>query len=245
MGDRLLWINTRLVHRLVTGPETMVEYYAQEYGVSRNKIRLLYNDVPLNSGVGSKGLIAKTRLGIAGHKSVVLFVGRVSPLKGGNNLIPLATRLKKLCPDACLLVVGSCDPLPHLPANAQRLQLGNLRFCGPVPNSETGGYYQAADVLILPSESEGFPRVLTEAMSHGVPVVAFDVGGVRDIVHPQQLPFVVPRGNLESMIEKVALLLDNEALRREQSQCGYEAVQRFSTTRVAQMFVDVVVRDTQ
>ena len=56
-----------------------------------------------------------------------------------------------------------------------------LQMVGSIPNHQLPAFYAAATVFVLPSESEGFPRVLLEAMAAELPVVAYDVGGVRDI----------------------------------------------------------------
>jgi glycosyltransferase involved in cell wall biosynthesis len=241
LGQWLIRVNIRLAHRLVTGPEKMVDYYAHQLGAQPTRTTVLYNDVaiPREAELLAPGR-ARAALGLAADTPVVLFVGRVSPLKGGRRLVAIATRLASRCPAARLLVVGSLAHLPEVPAEAHRRGLRNLEFRGPVPNHALAAYYRAADVLILPSESEGFPRVLLEAMAHGVPVVAFDVGGVTDIVHPVQRRLVVPRGDVEALVAGVESLLADPAVRAAQARAGRLAVERFSTERVARMFVERV-----
>jgi glycosyltransferase involved in cell wall biosynthesis len=239
IGDRIARLNARLAHRLVTGPEAMLAYYRRELGVPPEKLTLLYNDVPCATSPMTR-TEARKRLGLAPDAQVVLFVGRVSPLKGGGNLLGLATALRARVPAASLLVVGDAGAMPDVPAAIRRAGLDNVTFVGAVPNGDLAPYYRAADVFVLPSESEGFPRVLLEAMQHGVPSVAFDVGGVRDILAQGQQQFVVDRRDVDAMALLVARLLRDDRLRADHVRLGLERVQTFSTENVAEMFVAAV-----
>jgi glycosyltransferase involved in cell wall biosynthesis len=240
-------INAKMAFRFVTGPETMVPYFKNVLHINENKIILLYNDIDIPSTESPYDIrekeLYKSQLKISKGSDVILFVGRVSPLKGGHNLIPLAEKLLIHRHNAKLLVVGQLHHLPYVPKRAQELGLANVTFCGPIANRELSRYFLAADVFILPSESEGFPRVLLEAMRYGLPVVAFDVGGVRDILHPGQLPFLLPRGDIEGMVHKVTRLLADPALRSQQAELGQGRVRQYSTEAVARMFIERIVLD--
>lgn len=248
LADLLLKLNIRRSFRLVTGPERMVEYYRSHYGADPRRTIVFYNDIDVSAfeafAAGRDRESARRELGVEAGAGVVLFVGRVSPLKGGLNLVPLAERLGAMRDDVRLLVVGQLGHLPEVEAEARRKRLVNLAFCGPVANSRLPLYFRAADVFVLPSESEGCPRVLLEAMAMGTPVVAFDVGGVKDIVDPRQLPYVVARGDLEGMAAGILELLDDGELRRHQSAAGRERVRAFDTRRIARLFYERIVRDS-
>ena len=236
---------SKLTNHFVTGPERMGEYYAREYGVNPKKILILYNDIDvirfeaLRIGVTKESL--RKELNLPMDKKIVLFVGRVSPLKGGAYLIPIAEEVLKKVGNVIFVVVGAV----HLNGFELKVKSRGLDkiiyLVGSVPNSEAIKFYLAADVFIMPSNSEGFPRVLLEAMVSGLPFVAFDVGGVRDIVSEKQLDFVVPRGNVELFAQKLLCLLEDANLRKELAADGLKRVQRFSTERVAEMFVQKVV----
>ena len=236
---------SKLTNHFVTGPERMGEYYAREYGVNPKKLVILYNDIDVirfeSLRIGATKEALRKELKLPMNKEIILFVGRVSPLKGGAYLIPIAEEVLKKVDNAILIVVG---PI-HL--NGFELKVESkgldkaLRLVGSVPNSVAIKYYLAADVFIMPSNSEGFPRVLLETMASGLPFVAFDVGGVRDIVSEKQLDFVVPRGNVELFAQKLLCLLEDANLRKELAIDGLKRVQRFSTERVAEMFVERIV----
>lgn len=240
------YIATKLAYRFVTGPELMGDYYAKEYGISSRKLIILYNDIDLTRFVPVQG---KNRAGIVSiadrspqNNVVILFVHRLSIRKGPQHLVPLASKLAKVSDNFVFLVVGDG------PYRGQLLQEIHSRgldekvlIRGAVPNRQLPEYYRGADIFILPSEEEGFPRVLLEAMASGLPVVAFDVGGVRDILGARQQNFVVPRGDIDGFAERLLTLLRDPSLRDELARENLERVQRFSTKRVAQMFVERIV----
>jgi len=86
---------------------------------------------------------------------------------------------------------------------------------GEVPHRELPAYYRAADVFLMPSEEEGFPHVLLEAMASGLPHVASDVGGVREIT-PQELhEYLVPSGDTVEFARKLLDLLTMPSHQRE------------------------------
>ena len=244
LSNWLLYLNIRLAYRFVTGPESMLDYFESNYGIHPKKTIILYNDIDpvamkLPNSLDSKETLRR-ELGLPTPRFVLLFVGRVSSLKGGEYLIPIAHLLEKRVPEALLIVVGQVH-IPGIVEHARLQGLTNIVFVGSIPNKGIVKYYKIADIFIMPSNSEGFPRVLLEAMACGLPIVAFDVGGVRDIVHLGQLPFVVPRGDVEGLVDKALMLLNNHDLRAEQAKLGLYRVKRYSTERVARMFVERIV----
>ena len=78
---------------------------------------------------------------------------------------------------------------------------------GEVPQRELPAYYRAADVFLMPSEEEGFPHVLLEAAAAGIPYVASDVGGVREITALELRRYLVPSGDVSAFSSKILELL--------------------------------------
>jgi glycosyltransferase involved in cell wall biosynthesis len=165
----------------------------------------------------------------------------VSPLKGGPHLLPIVERVARKRDDARFVVVGEV----HIPgwrdALARHPCRDRVHLVGALPNAEVARLYAAADVFMLPSNSEGFPRVLLECMAAGLAFVAFDVGGVREIADDEHGRFIVPRGDVDAFAERVLELLDDPELRARLGEIGVKRVERFATPRVARLFVERIV----
>jgi glycosyltransferase involved in cell wall biosynthesis len=132
----------------------------------------------------------------------VLYAGRLSPEKGVRELVAAA--------DGLPLVVAGDGPLrDEVP--------GALGF---VPHDELERLYQRAAVVACPSRREGFGVVCAEAMAHGRPVVAGDVGGLRDLVVHEETGLLVPPGDAEALRAALQRLLGDADLRRRFGQAG-------------------------
>ncbi|MEE8112980.1 MAG: glycosyltransferase family 4 protein [Nitrososphaerales archaeon] len=235
----------RLSDWVVTGPERMGDYYAQEFNVNPNKIVIIYNDIDLSSigeldtRVSKKE--ARARLGLPDPCPILLFIGRVSPLKGGAYIVPVVQGVLSVFPDVLCLVVGAVH-LPEVLQEVHKCGLENVvHFLGSKPNAELPGFFRAADLFLMPSNSEGFPRVLLESMAYGLPFVAFEVGGILDIVDEEQREWVVGRGDVKAMADRICRLLVDPSLRERLTMAGQERVRRFSTQAVAEMFMQRIV----
>jgi D-inositol-3-phosphate glycosyltransferase len=131
---------------------------------------------------------ARTAIGLAPDRPLVLFVGRLQPLKGPDVAIQALAGLSHR--DAALAIVGGAsgaeghEETAHARRLVDELGLGDrVLFIEPQPHHILSSYYRAADVVIVPSRSESFGLVALEAAACGVPVVASAVGGLLNIVH--------------------------------------------------------------
>jgi glycosyltransferase involved in cell wall biosynthesis len=246
LGDELpLNLCLHLSHALVTGTERMAAYYASEFGLKRSRIIVIPNDIDLNHFAKRAPDLsqAKMALGLAPDTPVVLFVHRLSPRKGAQYLAEIATRVRQSVADVVFLVVGGGPYEGLVKQQVTALELGEVvRRLGWVPNRDLARYYAAADVFIMPSDEEGFPRVLLEAQAMGVPFVATDVGGVLDIVTGRQAQFVVCKGDMVLFAEKVVALLRDPASRDDLSAEGLANVQPYAVERVAPLFVERILQ---
>lgn len=107
-----------------------------------------------------------------------------------------------------LLIVGDGPERHHLDAEFGRLELSErVRFLGWVSQQEVVKYFAISDVFIMPSEEEGFPHVLLEAMAAEVPFVVFRIGGVGEILSKYLQKYAVEPGNLSLFINQIQSLL--------------------------------------
>ena len=136
-----------------------------------------------------------------GPRPRLLFAGRLSPQK---NIPLLLQALAGVSARFETVLAGDGELGPALRRTTAALGLRNVRFCGRADGPGLRALYQQADVFVLPSEREGMPLVLLEALAMGLPVVATDIPGVRDLVADGRNGFLVPPGDPAAM--RAALL---------------------------------------
>jgi len=144
----------------------------------------------------------------------ILYAGRLSPEKGVRELVAAADGMP-------LVVVGDGPLRGEVP--------GALGF---KPHDELEDYYSRAAVVACPSHREGFGVVCAEAMAHGRPVVAGDVGGLRDLVVHEETGLLVPPGDVAALRDALRRLLDDADLRRRFGEAGRARIaERFTWQR--------------
>ena len=146
----------------------------------------------------------------------ILFVGRLEPLKGIDNLFRAVASLEN-SGSIMLSVVGgdaNSEEKERLKVIAKRMKLtDSIRFIGSVSQDELPIHYNAADVCVLPSHYESFGLAALEAAACGRPVVASEVGGLPAIVLNGSTGFLVPPKQSAGMAERLCELLDDDILR--------------------------------
>src|SRR5262245_22485006 len=164
---------------------------------------------------------ARQRLGLDAEH-VLLFVGRLTPIKGLETLLRALAVLRSDGLSAArlrLLVVGGTKGEEagsgHLRRLAQDLGIGDwVDFRGPQPPGVLTDYYAAADMCLIPSRYESFGMVALEAMASGVPVIASRAGGLAVTVQDGATGRLVPEGDVPALARAVAGLLSDEPARR-------------------------------
>ena len=131
---------------------------------------------------------ARRAAGLPADRPVVLFVGRIQPLKAPDVAVQALAQIHR--DDALLVIVGGASGVDGEAEVARTRQLvfdlgltERVRFVRPQPHHILSSYYRAADVVLVPSRSESFGLVALEAAACGIPVVASAVGGLLNIVH--------------------------------------------------------------
>lgn len=184
---------------------------------------------------------ARRELGLPPEEPIVLYVGRIEPLKGIDILFQAAAQLEGRFR---LLVVGGDEQDAERKARLRTMarELGispRVTLLDAVPHERLPLYYSAADVCVVPSFYESFGLVALEAMACGVPVVASRVGGLQETVRDGQTGYLVPWRCPEPFAERLELLLGNQPLRRRLGRMAREAVERFRWSEVAARVEDV------
>lgn len=181
--------------------------YVLSLGADSDKIVVLHNGVdthrfrPLDK---SKEKIRK-KLDISRNSKVALTVRRLVYKNGIDTLLKSAKSVVKKNSNIVFLIIGKGPDLSGTKERIQQLELEkNIKLLGFISDKELPAYYNAADFFILPSKSgEGSPLVSLEAMACGLPVIATDVGGIKEIIE-DKYGIIVPPDDPDSM-EKAIL----------------------------------------
>jgi len=155
----------------------------------------------------------------------ILYVGSLIPRKAVDVLIAAHGILQhRGYPVACA-IVGSGPAEAALRRLAKEGGVDEPMFAGPSPHMLIPHWLKAADVLVLPSRSEGRGMVLVEAMALGVPVVASDIPGPNELIRSGENGFLFPFGDSAALADCLAWLIDNEQLRLEMGRAGHTLMQ--------------------
>ena len=185
----------------------------------------------------------RDKLKIKEDKKIMIFVGRLHPIKGLHYLIEAMRIIHQKYPKSRLLIVGDGEDRNNLENLVKKLNLNKyVSFIGMVPNETVPEYMVASDVFVLPSLSEGFPTVILEAMASGIPIVATKVRGVPEIIKDGENGFLVEPRNSEEIAEKVLLLLNKDELRKRISEKNIEEVKRYHWESIAIRLEEVYFR---
>ena len=194
---------------------------------------------------------AKTYIGIKPEDRMILFVGRIEPLKGVDTLLQAMAclQLKEAQRPVHLAIIGG-DPTAspeQMTVEMARLQklcevLGldqSVVFLGKRDQDKLPYYYSAAEVLVMPSHYESFGMVALEAMACGTPVIASEVGGLAYLVRDGETGFTIPAEEPDALCEKLTWLLNDSELHQKMSRQAAEYAQDYAWEKIAKQIVNV------
>jgi D-inositol-3-phosphate glycosyltransferase len=249
----------RLEHEVIDCADLMLASTAEErvqlselYGAEPSRIEIVPPGVDHSRfrPSANDGRELRGRLGLDG-RPLLLFVGRIQPLKGVDVAIRALPGLDD--PTSTLVVVGGPSG-PAGAAESERLHalvadLGlseRVVFLPPQPHDALADFYRAADVCVVPSRSESFGLVALEAAACGTPVVAAAVGGLRSLVDDGVTGFLVEGHEPADYVQPLSVLLDNPLLAAEMGEAAVVRSGRYSwsitAARLRRLYGDLVAR---
>jgi len=218
--DRAL---ARRTERLVTNSTGVKDFYVSR-GLPAEKFAIIPNGIapkPVSNAVAREQLLAE--LSLPANARLLGAVGRLWPQKRVKDLIWAADLLKTTRDDAHLLIVGDGPQRSRLERyRDQSLITERVHFLGE--RDDVPRLMQHFDVLWLGSEYEGQSNAIMEAMLAGVPVIATDIPGNRDLVVDGTTGYLVPPGDRFEFTRRTHWLLDDEALRKRLGEAGRQRV---------------------
>jgi D-inositol-3-phosphate glycosyltransferase len=194
---------------------------------------------------------ARQAIGLPVDRPVVLFVGRIQPLKAPDLAIRTVARMNR--DDVILVIVGGASghegdhEAQRARALAAELGLGDrVRFVPPRPHHILSSYYRAADVVLVPSRSESFGLVALEAAACGVPVVASAVGGLLNVVHDGVTGTLIDGRDPARYARAIAQLLDDPVGAAAMGAAAAERARHFTwsftAARLRRLYVDLAAQ---
>lgn len=194
---------------------------------------------------------AKQFIGLKPEDRMILFVGRIEPLKGVDSLIQAIPQLKLNDKDrpVHLAIIGG-DPTASaqdMTSEMTRLQklcdeLGvgqTVIFLGKRAQDTLPYYYSAAEALVMPSLYESFGMVALEAMACGTPVIASEVGGLGYLVQNEVTGYTIPDSEPETLSDKLSWLLNDPPLRAAMGKRAAQYAQGYSWDKIAAQIAGV------
>jgi glycosyltransferase involved in cell wall biosynthesis len=166
----------------------------------------------------------------------VIAVSRHSYEKGLDRMLQIWQKVVQKYPDWCLEIYGKLNENHEMRDLADALNIGQkVIFFEPVKN--INDKYLEASLLLMTSRTEGFGMVLMEAMALGLPCVAYDCPvGPQSIIANNENGFLVEDGNIDSFVQKVELLIEDESLRIEMGKNAKKSISKYDLETIMQQW---------
>lgn len=171
-----------------------------------------------------------------------IFVGNLVQGKGVHYLIQALSLVHRLEKDISLTVVGEGDAHDQLQCLVNEKGLRDIvRFTGRRSSEEVFLFMRQSACLVLPSLSEGMPNVVLEAMACGIPVVASDLPGIREVVQDEETGFLVAPRDVEDLAQKLLILVQNPERRQKMGDRAYHSFSEMSLSwpKAAKQYLEV------
>ncbi|MFJ5714119.1 glycosyltransferase family 4 protein [Neobacillus sp. NPDC093127] len=216
-------ISVAAADKIIVVSNTLAERYKQQFPKQKAKFSVVHNGVELTTRLPERKKDNST--------FTITMVGTIIEGKRQDLAILAAARLQKMGYNVQLNIIGEKPPWHpedyrhSLHEQVRKLGLaGTVNFLGWVENPWE--LLQTSTVFILPSDTEGLPLSIIEAMASGLPAISTNVGGVPELIEDGKTGFIIKPGSVDELIEKLTLLLEHPALSEQmgqQARARYEA----------------------
>jgi len=235
-------VNLRFMDHVVAVSEGQAER-VRKAGVPRTRTSVIRNAARLGAFAKPDDAYRARLRGLfpsGTHISgIVMAAGRLSPEKGFAVLLEAAVAVLRAEPTTGFVLFGEGGERAALEARIRELGLGN-RFRMPGHTTDLDRYLPWADVVVLPSFTEGLPNVALEASAAGIPVVATAVGGTPEVIADGVSGYLVPSGNPDAIAGKLVTILRDESLRKRLGNAGRQRMaSEFTFAAQAEKYVNL------
>jgi glycosyltransferase involved in cell wall biosynthesis len=245
--DMGYWHEPRLLKRLNLVNKMTGYFLVNSYAVKRlaadaehfpsERIKVIYNGLWDVHDADEPGMV-KAQLGLPDNAQIVGIIANLRPVKRVDRFIQMASMVAAKSENVHFLILGRGELEADLKKQAEKLGLSSrVQFLRQVPNVRS--YLPLFDVGVLTSESEGLSNSLIEYARAGVPAVAFNVGGNREIIDNGQSGLLVPDGDIESLASGVNRILTDTEIGKRFAIAGKQlALERFAPEKIMKQLMD-------
>lgn len=229
---------------LVAESPASKQHMVREYGVDPARVQVIPCGVDTTLFQPQDRPQARRALGVPATAPMLLFIGRLQPLKGIDTLLRAAHVVHQQYPDLRVYIVGGgvdgddpyeAEELGRLRALGAQLGLQpQLAFIKAQAQEKLAQYYAAADVLVMPSHYESFGMVVVEAMACGTPVVASHVGGMASTILHEQTGLLAPVGDWQAFAQAIIRIVASPSLRDALGAAGVQRAQTYAWSRIGE-----------
>lgn len=239
LRERLL---SHIIERFVAISKEVEKYAINVLKIPSEKVKIIYNGIDIEKfrKVKVNKKMKLTELGISKENcKIVTTVGRVTKQKGQIYFVRAAKLILKQFPNTYFLIVGDYSNDADYAQKVKRIAYdmgieNKIIFTGV--RQDIPEVLKISDVFVLPSLWEGFVTVILEAMASGLPVVATDVGSIREVIKNEVNGMIIPPKNDLSIATSVIKLLGNEEYAERIAINGQESVKSFSIENTVQLY---------
>jgi glucose-1-phosphate thymidylyltransferase len=232
-GKLRLFIEQFLARRstkMVVNSKEVLDFYMGRLRLPRERFALMYSGIDLAAHTfqytPNERTALRSRYGLAANDVVITTGGRLIDQKGHTYLIDAFAALHAHRPNTKLVIFGEGALREGLLSQIEKLGLeGAVQLPGVAPVRDIIGI---SDIFTLPSLWEGMSLMLLEAMAGGVPVVATNVSGTRELITQNENGYLVPAKDVSALTEKLEALVADETLRTRFAKASIKEVQKFS-----------------
>ena len=249
VGERESEQRTRGEKRVIQSANSIVAFSQHErdamirfYDAPEEKIEVIPCGVDAQLFSPSDHGLAKRKLGLEGS-SVVLFVGRLEPIKGVEILLEAVAQLEDMGSVKTLIIGGNLEEhdqeMERLQSIGQELGISNkVDFVGRLDQEELPIYYNAADICVVPSYYESFGLVALEAMACGTPVIASRVGGLPTFIKDGLTGYLVESRCPEPFTDRLEILLSSPRIRMAMGEASRKAALAMGWSSVVESLIE-------
>jgi D-inositol-3-phosphate glycosyltransferase len=240
-GEPLLRINAeeetiRDCRKIIVATDKEKQDITLYYDALPEKVDVVPCGVNMGLFIHHDKTVARQKLGLKDDK-IILFVGRIDPLKGIDQLLKAFTLMKNQHGLRLIIIggdAGSRVEMENLQKISRELNISDrVIFQGLVKQDILPYYYSAADVCVIPSYYESFGLVPLESLACGTPVVATDVGDLKNIIRQGETGYIIPDNSPEKLAAAITLMLDSQPPDEESALAIRASVSRWDWANVA------------